>query len=138
MDRSIWHRLPDHFGIAAALACGVHCMAFAWALTTMPLVWFSQRLWGIPLPWFGTFERVLLAASLAFALLGLGSGLVRHRHPGPLLLGVVGLCLLATVLVIDWHSLRWIGPGLVMGGGVLLAGAHGWNLVLGRRAARPR
>lgn len=136
MRESRGRRLWDQAGIATALACGLHCIGLAWVLTTMPAVWFSQRLWGIPLAWFGTFERVLLAASLAFALLGLGLGLMRHRHPGPLLLGIVGLCLLATVLVIDWHAMRWVGPGLVMAGGLLLACAHGWNLLLGGRATR--
>lgn len=124
---ALLQRIGDHAGITVSLLCGIHCVVLAWALTTMPLVWFSQRLWGLPLAWYGRLELALALAAALFAVVGLGLGWRRHRHPGPGLLGSAGVMLLSTVLVIEWHATRWLGPGLVMAGGVLLVSAHLWN-----------
>jgi hypothetical protein len=120
-------RIGDHAGITVSLFCGIHCVVLAWALTTMPLVWFSQRLWGLPLAWYARLELGLVIGAAVFAVLGLGLGWRGHRHPGPGLLGSAGVLLLSTVWVIEWHATRWVGPGLVMAGGLLLVGAHLWN-----------
>jgi hypothetical protein len=133
---SILQKSSDLAGVAASLLCGVHCVAMAWVLTTTPLVWFTQRLWGIPLSWFSRLELGLAAASLVFALAGLGLGWWRHRHPGPPALGALGLALIATLVVIEWHTARILGPAMVLLGGLLLASAHVWNARLVAR--RPR
>lgn len=93
----------------------------------MPLVWFSQRLWGLPLAWYARLELGLALLAAVSAAVGLGLGWLRHRHLGPGLLGVAGVMLLSTVLVVEWHAARWLGPGLVLGGGAVLVAAHVWN-----------
>jgi len=137
---AVLQRIGDRAGMAVSLACGVHCVVLAWALTAMPVVWFSQRLWGVPLAWYARLELGLLIAAVVFAVVGLGLGWRRHRHVGPALLAVAGLALLSTVLVIEWHATRWLGPGLVLGGGVLMVVAHLWNalkVAAGRAGSAP-
>lgn len=124
---ALLQRIGDRAGITVSLLCGIHCAVLAWALTAMPLVWFSQRLWGIPLVWYARLELALVILAALFAAVGLGLGWLRHRGYGPGVLGLVGIVLLSTVLVIEWHASRWLGPGLVLGGGLLLVVAHVWN-----------
>lgn len=126
---AVLQRVGDRAGITLSLFCAAHCALLAWALTTMPLVWFSQKLWGLPLAWFARLELGLAAGAVVFALLGLGLGWQRHRHAGPGVVGAAGVLLVSTVLVMEVHAMRWVGPGLVMGGGMLLVAAHLWNVV---------
>lgn len=129
-----WWGLCDHAGVVTSLLCGIHCVALAWAVTTTPLVWFSQRLWGVPLPVWARIETGLAWGSLSLAGLALALGWWRHRRLWPLLPALPGAALVASVFHLQFHSRPLLGPGLVLAGGVLLVVAHVLNLRLARRA----
>lgn len=136
--RTDWRSWGDIAGMTTSLLCGIHCVVLAWAVTTMPLVWFTRRLWGVSLPVWGRIELGLAMASLSLALVVLGSGWIRHRRVWPLALGVPGAVLVSTVFVLPVHVQPLTGPLLVLAGGVLLVLAHGLNLRFGRLGPQVR
>lgn len=127
----------DPLGAFASVACGVHCLAMGMVLTASPVVWFTQRLWGLPLSTWATLEWVLAGISSLLALAAFGLGWRHHRRILPALVGLSGLALLLGVLASRLHAeARWAGV-LMLLAGMLLALGHVLNLRARRSAVRP-
>lgn len=110
----------DRIGVAASLACGVHCVLAPLAvgmLAVLPVEWaFSQA---------SEAGLLLLTACLAAASL-VPSYRNQHRRKSCLAMFGVGILMLAAAkLVLHGGGLE---PAFLAGGAALIAGAHLTNL----------
>ncbi|HEX8447069.1 MAG TPA: MerC domain-containing protein [Sphingomonas sp.] len=111
--------------VAALLSslCLIHCIAIPVAIALLP----AFALIIPDLPW-------LHAALLLIAIPASGLALLRgwrvHHDPLPAKIGVVGLIVMACALLAVPHSLGEVA--LTVGGGMLVAAGHLFNLRAGR------
>lgn len=70
-------------------------------------------------------HQIGLGLAVFIGLFSLGFGFLRHRQRGPMLLGAIGLCLMAAALFVG-HGMN--EAVLTIGGVSLVAAAHLWNL----------
>jgi hypothetical protein len=129
-------RWPDLLGMIAALACAVHCAALTTIFTLYPALWLKRRYWEIglwqKLIW---LEWALLGLSLLVLVGAMSLGWRRHRQIWPILLGSSALLVLAILILTPLH---FAGPWtryVAIAAGLLIAGAHFWNLRLVGHAA---
>lgn len=124
-------RWPDRFGVVIAIGCGVHCAALSLVFILYPTLWMKRKYWEMglwqKLIW---LEWGLLATAWVLVLLAMIPGWLRHRRPGPALLALASLVVMTAVITTSLHfAHRWISL-LTLAAGLLLAGAHLWNLRL--------
>lgn len=114
--------LFDRIGMIATGLCIMHCL-------TLPLLVPVLLAWGAPALADPSIERLFLLVTLAFAVvIMLRSSRIHHRRYSPLLLAATGgLCYLFKGSV--GESLE---PAMVALGGLMIIGAHVWNLRLCR------
>ncbi|HAI84772.1 MAG TPA: MerC domain-containing protein [Chitinophagaceae bacterium] len=88
----------DALGIAASVACAIHC-------ALLPLVVSSIPLFGVELLDNATFEYVMIAVAFALGVYSLQHGYKKHHHSWwPIGLFTLGIaCLVAKVI---WHELH--------------------------------
>ena len=107
----------DRAGIFLSGLCVVHCVL------GLVIVSFLGLGGGVLLA--PSIHRIGLALAVTIGALALGAGLARHGRSAPLLLGALGLSLMAAALAVG-HGL---GEAVLTIGGVgIVASAHLWNL----------
>lgn len=138
---SVLHRLPDRLGLLASIGCGLHCAAMSIMLMLFPALWLNRSLWESGL-WQNLvlLELSFLVLAWIFALIAMSAALFRRRNIGPPLLAVPGLALLTGAIATPLHNQPLVGSLIALTGGLILAVAHGWNLIHLRRCrlAKPR
>ncbi|WP_433927166.1 MerC domain-containing protein [Sorangium cellulosum] len=110
----------DVVGSGLSMLCAVHCLAAPLLSAALPLL---------------ASEGVELGAFLVlagFTALVIGSGVRRHRRPGPLVLLALGLAALTALRALEGAEEGPLGPALVVLGSAFLVAAHLAN----RRALR--
>ncbi len=135
MFRSSW---ADRLGMLVAAGCGLHCAALSLLFILYPALWMNRKYWEIglwqKLLW---LEWGLLATAWLLVVVAMASGWLRHHRIGPGLLAAASLVLMTVVVTSALHfASQWMGL-VTLGAGILLAGAHYWNLRLGS-CALPR
>lgn len=99
MERRFYQVNWDKLGIAASVACAIHC-------AVLPLFFTSLPLFGINIIQSKAFEYLMIGLALAIGLYSLRHGLRRHHHrPAPLLLFVAGIVLLVVRELLPSHPL---------------------------------
>ncbi len=124
---------PDRLGMCVALACALHCAGLTLVFLLYPTVWLNRSYWESGL-WHKLLwlEWGLLALTWTMLLAAMLVGWLRHRHFGPVLLALISAGILTVLIATPLHfSGRWTALAAA-GAGLLLAGAHFWNLHLGR------
>lgn len=116
----------DRIGATASLLCAVHCALLPFVLALLPLI-------GLGFLADHRFERVFVACAAALASVTIFTAWRRHRRLHALFLLMPGIALLLAGIVIDIGAHEWLHTALVVCGGVLVASAHGVNLVLSHR-----
>jgi hypothetical protein len=107
----------DRAGIFLSGLCLVHCVL------GLIIVSFLGLGGGVLLA--PAIHRVGLTLAVAIGAVALGAGFVRHGRSAPLMLGALGLALMAAALAVG-HGL---GEAVLTVGGVsIVAIAHLWNL----------
>jgi hypothetical protein len=111
----------EGLAVGAALACLVHCIALPVILAALPALATM-----VPIP--ATFHILALAFALPATAGALYVGYRRHRLAAPLLVGGVGLALLA-LGVLRWGETPLEAPVTILGS-LAIAGAHvaNWRL----------
>ncbi len=110
-------RQLDRFGVVLSALCAVHCVSGLVLVTVLGLsggVLLDPRI-----------HEIGLALAIGIGGIGLGLGAVRHRRRGPLLVGGVGLMLMAGGLVMHDGTRE---AAVTIAGVSLLAAAHWRNL----------
>jgi hypothetical protein len=107
----------DRAGILLSGLCVVHCVL------GLVLVSFLGLGGGVLLA--PELHRVGLALAVAVGILALGAGFARHGRSAPLMLGGLGLALMAGALAVG-HGLP--EAVLTICGVTIVASAHLWNL----------
>ena len=107
----------DRLGVALSALCAVHCVAGLVLVTVLGLgggILLDPRIheWG-------------LALAIGVGLFGLGFGALRHRQLGSLIVGGLGLCLMAAALAAPHGTAEAF---LTIAGVALVAFAHIRNL----------
>lgn len=134
MNLSLHNALLDRFGMLLSGICLAHCLALPALATTLSLVGGAGLAESHTHGW-------LLAAALPTSLIALGWGIRHHGRRGIGWVGLVGVALLAAAWLGHLHEAIGATADRVITpiGGLLLAGAHAWNLKLsGRCATLPR
>ncbi len=78
----------DYLGIAASVACAIHCAAMPFVIGFLPLL-------GLSFLADPSFHKWMVGVCLLFALLAFVPGWRRHHRLGPGIVGVVGLFLIS-------------------------------------------
>lgn len=107
----------DRTGLMLSGLCAVHCVA---GLVLVSLLGLGGELLLAP-----EIHRIGLALALVVGLVSLGFGLARHGNPGPLVVGLAGLCLMAAALAAGHGVPEAV---LTIAGVALVAAAHLRNL----------
>lgn len=116
----------DRAAVCLSGVCLVHCLALPLLLVMFPLLgeFFVPH---------ETFHQLILVAVLPTTILALGSGYYRHRRLGVLALGALGLMgLIAAAFTVHRLGAEDLERTITIAGGLILAGAHGWNFRLTR------
>ncbi|HEY7673343.1 MAG TPA: MerC domain-containing protein [Gammaproteobacteria bacterium] len=127
--RMIFSRhLFDQIAIALSGVCLVHCLAVPLLVAFLPLAAIS----------FGSethFHSLMLWFVVPTSIVGLGLGLHAHRHIWIVLLGALGVSVLAAAAL--WGHTAWatsVEVGVSVLGSLVLAAAHWLNF---REVRRP-
>ena len=107
----------DRVGVVLSGLCAVHCVA---GLVLVTLLGLSGGVLLNP-----AIHEVGLVLAVGIGALGLGAGVLRHRRIGVLLMGLLGLALMATALRVEHGPHEAL---LTIAGVALLASAHWRNL----------
>jgi hypothetical protein len=110
----------DKLGISTSVLCIVHCMATPFAFLMLPAIGHSDA-------GHNWFHQVIALIVFPVAFFALWKGYRVHHQRKILVLGGLGLLLIATSLFLSAQSL----PGemvLMILGGLLLAAGHYFNL----------
>ena len=116
------YRLLDGVAVCLSMLCLVHCLALPVLIASLPLLAASmvanER-----------FHLWMLLAIVPTSVLALGSGFRTHRLRGPLVLGGLGVSLIASAAFgPDLMGMsRFMDTALTVVGGLMLATAHGLN-----------
>jgi hypothetical protein len=124
---------PDRLGMIMALACGLHCATLTAIFLFYPALWMKRVYWEAGL-WHKLMwlEWSLLTVTWLVLVGAMLAGWLHHRNPGPGILAVLAAGLLTALIASPLHfSGRWTALAAVLAG-LLVAGAHWWNLRLGR------
>ena len=113
---SIRDRL-DRFGVLLSGACAVHCVLSVLLVSVMGL--------GGEVLLSPAIHRVGLMLAVAVGAVALGYGVRRHGRAGPMVLGGVGLSLMALAILVGHGTAEAL---LTICGVGLVASAHIWNL----------
>ena len=116
----------DRWGALASTLCVVHCLATPIIAALLPAITAYE----------GVTHGVLAVAVLLFALLAFVPGARTHGKPDVLVLGLVGLTLIWTALLLpdDLFGDEYRDVLTLLGGSTMVA-AHVYNVVLCRRCA---
>lgn len=109
----------DAFGIAASVACAIHC-------AVLPLILSSLPLFGINIIENQGFEFLMIALAFIVGVYSLYHGRKKHHHSYyPMLLFAVGIGLLFIKSVLHSHSLMLLLPAVSL---VVIAHYLNYNL----------
>lgn len=118
--------IADRVGAAASFLCAIHCVLLPFVLAALPLL-------GLGFLADHRFERIFVACAATLASFTILTAYRRHRKRHALFLMAPGIALLVSGILIDIEHHEWLHTGLVVCGGMLVAGAHVINLVLSHR-----
>lgn len=121
-----WAVTADRVGATASFLCAVHCALLPFVIALLPLI-------GLGFLADHRFERIFVACAALLASVTIITAWRRHRRLHALFLLAPGITLLLAGIMIDISAHAWLHTGLVVSGGVLVASAHGVNLVLSHR-----
>lgn len=107
----------DRAGILLSGLCAVHCVL---GVVLVSMLGIGGELLLAP-----EIHEVGLVFAILIGAATLGVGFYRHGRPGPLVMGLAGLCLMSTGLAVG-HGLG--EAALTVAGVGLVASAHLWNL----------
>lgn len=111
----------DAFGIAASVACAIHC-------AVLPLILSSLPLFGINIIEHQGFEFLMIALAFAVGFYSLYHGRKKHHHSYyPMVLFAAGISLLFIKSMLHSHSLMLLLPAVS-----LVVSAHYLNYKLCR------
>ncbi|MGN8000909.1 MerC domain-containing protein [Sphingomonas sp. 22176] len=110
-----WQARLDGVGICASALCMLHCLALPLVLAALPSV-AARFAPGEAFHW------ILLFVAIPTSALALVGGWRRHRATAPLIVGAMGLILMALGVAIPWREA--LETGLTMAGSLCLASAH--------------
>ena len=130
-------RWADRCGMLVAAGCGVHCAGLSLLFVLYPALWMNRKYWEMglwqKLIW---LEWALLGIAWVLVVIAMVSGWKHHRRVGPGVLAAIALVAMSMVVTTSLHfSSQWMGL-VTLSAGILLAGAHYWNLRLGACRAR--
>jgi hypothetical protein len=115
----------DRWGITASTLCALHCLLMPVAALAMPAIAAHE----------GATHVGLAVAVVLFALLAFVPGMRMHGKLRVVLLGLAGLALIWTTLLMENALGELLRDGLTLAGGLMMVAAHGLNVVLCRRCA---
>ena len=96
----------DAFGIAASVACAIHC-------AVLPLILSSLPLFGINIIENQGFEFIMIALAFIVGVYSLYHGRKKHHHSYyPMLLFAVGIGILFIKSILHSHSLMLLLPAV--------------------------
>ena len=96
----------DAFGIAASVACAIHC-------AVLPLILSSLPLFGINIIENQGFEFIMIALAFIVGVYSLYHGRKKHHHSFyPMLLFAAGISLLFIKSILHSHSLMLLLPAV--------------------------
>ena len=96
----------DAFGIAASVACAIHC-------AVLPLILSSLPLFGINIIENQGFELIMIALAFIVGVYSLYHGRKKHHHSYyPMLLFAAGISLLFIKSILHSHSLMLLLPAV--------------------------
>lgn len=108
-------RWLDGFAVCASVACMVHCLA-------LPLLFAALPALAVRFDLGEGFHRIMLLIAVPTSSLALIGGWRRHRAFAPLVVGWVGLVLMA--LGVAFANREALETGMTVAGSLLVAGAH--------------
>jgi len=98
----------DAFGIAASVACAIHC-------AVLPLILSSLPLFGVNIIENQGFEFIMIALAFLVGVYSLYHGRKKHHHSYyPMLLFAAGICLLFIKSMLHSHSLMLLLPAVTL------------------------
>ena len=98
----------DAFGIAASVACAIHC-------AVLPLILSSLPLFGVNIIENQGFEFIMIALAFVVGVYSLYHGRKKHHHSYyPMLLFAVGISLLFIKSMLHSHSLMLLLPAVAL------------------------
>jgi hypothetical protein len=109
----------DRWAIWLSAACVAHCLATTVAVAALAA---AGGVLGNPL-----IHQVGLVAAMLLGALAFGRGLLTHRRPLPIVLGVIGLALMAGAVAMPHGEHHITESVLTIVGVAVLAGAHNLN-----------
>ncbi len=115
MARGRWQAVLDGFGICASALCMVHCLLLPLVVAALPSL-------VAPFDPGDSVHAIVLACALPTSALALLGGWRRHRAGAPVLVGAIGLGLMAAGVVLPWTGA--LETGLTVVGSLALAAAH--------------
>ena len=114
----------DALGIAASLACAIHCAVLPLILTSMPIL-------GVNIIDNIAFEYGMICLAFAIGSYSLFHGYRKHHHRSfPLFIFSFGICLLFFKQVWHENQLWFLIPAVFT-----IVGAHGLNYLYCKRAS---
>lgn len=109
----------DRWAILLSTGCMVHCIA----TTVMAAALSAAGGWlGNPV-----VHEVGLGLALLLGVVAFGRGILAHRRPAPLVLGAVGLALMAVAILVPHGANHAVETVLTMLGVAILAAGHFLN-----------
>lgn len=98
----------DAFGIAASVACAIHC-------AVLPLILSSLPLFGVNIIENQGFEFIMIALAFVVGVYSLYHGRKKHHHSYyPMLLFAAGISLLFIKSILHSHSLMLLLPAVTL------------------------
>jgi uncharacterized membrane protein YoaK (UPF0700 family) len=98
----------DAFGIAASVACAIHC-------AVLPLILSSLPLFGVNIIENQGFEFIMIALAFVVGVYSLYHGRKKHHHSYyPMLLFAAGISLLFIKSMLHSHSLMLLLPAVTL------------------------
>ncbi|WP_448663428.1 MerC domain-containing protein [Sphingomonas sp. CJ20] len=110
-----WEQRLDGFALCASTLCMLHCLALPLVLAALPAL--ATRL-----EVGESFHAIVLAFAVPTSALALIGGWRRHRAAAPMLVGAVGLTLMASGIA--FATREALETGLTVAGSLFVAGAH--------------
>ena len=122
-------KILDNIGITISAACAIHCVLLPAILIIAPYSFFASH----------EFHETLIYFILPFAAIAFYLGCRKHGDYKVLLMGVTGIVLLATSLIIhevfhsEQHSEEFLSVLITIGGSLTLIFSHLRNAKLCRQ-----
>ncbi|MDA3616430.1 MerC domain-containing protein [Polluticaenibacter yanchengensis] len=109
----------DGLGIAASVACAIHC-------AVLPLIFTSLPLFGMDVIKNHTFEYFMIFLALAIGIYSLWHGYKKHHHQKkPILILIIGFAFLLVKEVLPGHPVWPVLPALA---GIVTAHVYNYQL----------